>query len=356
MPDPNISLSQLFNAGEENRRLLHNVIEAVQLDCGVSFVDALDRVYEAAGWAIDGGDATVGGLLKSLGATGEAAVMDGLKLLEQRDAAVRTAERQPAKVSKLRRDPFGRVLLAQSYKGRPNSLGADGQLLDEREFEKRLARARTLDASYADDAGREQFRFEDDAHLRGGVDMVKTLEVAHEEQGARAQAGLVARQLDQAITAGNKRRLQVRKLDEQVAELTDQRREMMVPTPADAQAVKLLDEAKPKSGAVSVSRVPLSGPRTDEVRLLDQGAQKIDKRARKRLRRLGLPETSPNLIMALDAEARGEPMPEKTAAAQPAAPAGVHPASHAMHERITERMKLLDCGYQQALEQILSEE
>jgi hypothetical protein len=91
---------------------------------------------------------------------------------------------------------------------------------------------------------------------------------------------------------------------------------------------------------------------------LSDGSRKVFKRAVKRVRRLDMPETRASLFWALEQEASGEKMPKKRQAARAATPAppGVDPGSHAMHERITERMKLLDVSYQTALEQVMADD
>lgn len=87
MPDPNITLAQLFSSDQEHfpnsRQLLYNVVEAVMLESGSNFPDALDRVHEAADWARSGGNPTLGGLLSSLGRDAETKVTESLKLLDQ---------------------------------------------------------------------------------------------------------------------------------------------------------------------------------------------------------------------------------------------------------------------------------
>jgi hypothetical protein len=68
-----------------------------------------------------------------------------------------------------------------SYAKKPKSLDAHGRLMDQAEFEKRLKRARKREARYAGDEGGAAFKLDDEAPLMGGVDMVKTLELAAEE-------------------------------------------------------------------------------------------------------------------------------------------------------------------------------
>jgi hypothetical protein len=291
-------------------------------------------VYEAAEWASNSNEATLGGVLKY--AQGDAGAMgDSLRLLEQRDSVVEKAHNRPAvKNQKLKRDPFGRVLLDQSYKRRPKALDADGALMDPAEFEKRLSRARKLDSRYAGDAGRDAFRFDDDAHLRGGTDLVKTLELNVAERAAHAEAGQVARQLDQSIRQESDRRQQVKLLDEQLADLTGKRRELEAPAPTDTSGLRMLDQTGTAGGK--------------------KGKKKLSKI--ERLEELGKTLPPTEFLKALDAYVATGDVPEPAREPEPAtAPPGVDPGSHAMHDRVQERMRLLDVSYQDAYEGILAE-
>ena len=136
MADLDTPIARLFEAGQESRRLLSNVIASVQQDTGLDFVAALQRVHEAAEAAYDQGEATLAGVLKH--ARGDAVAMaNGLKVLEARDSAVSSAAASVPH-PEIPRDVFGRVLLDGSYGSRPKSLDADGRLQDPQEFEDRL--------------------------------------------------------------------------------------------------------------------------------------------------------------------------------------------------------------------------
>lgn len=344
MPDPNITLDQLFTADRqqpEYRQLLHNLVEAVQLDSGSNFPDALDHVYEAANWARDSGEPTLAGLLKSLGTSAAAGVTDSLKLLEQRDSVVTKDLSRSAE--KLKRDGFGRVTLDQSYKDKPGALDAHGRVTDPARAGDRLRRAQRIwPNQYDGPDGIQQFELEDAQYLSAGVDMLKTAELDREAAQTQARVGQTARELDQAIVADSERRRELRELDGQIDELSEKRLELDgAPASSGESDLKLLD-------------LPVFASWSD-------GQKKALKKAQKRLRRLEMPETAKNLVWALDQAITGEPMPKKPTPDRPrarpatSAPPGVHPSSHAMHERITERMKLLDCGYQQACESIIAE-
>jgi hypothetical protein len=338
-----ISLRDLFAPDPDHRRLLHQVVESVQLDQGISYMDALERVHEASEGAHNDGKPTLRGALEWIRADGSA-VVEHVKLLDQRDAAVGRAHKNAtSKQSKLKRDPFGRVRLDQSYKKRPKSLDADGRLMDPAEFEDRLSRARKVDPRYAGDQGRAAFRFDDSAHLAGHVDLVRTLELAVEEQAAGAKAGEVARLLDQEVAAAADKRRELKLLDGQIDELQSQRDKLEPQADAAGQRLRMLDQAtasKPK--------------KKKQLTEIERRQEKLGKRVRKRMRRLGLPER--DYVVALEAEIRGDPMPPKTPKA-PDAPHGVLPGSHDLHQRIEQYMldnELPKSAYPKVLEQVVT--
>jgi hypothetical protein len=334
-----ISLRDLFAPDPDSRHLLHQVVEAVQLDQSIPYMDALERVHEASEGAHKDGKPTLRGALEWIRADG-GAVVEHVKLLDQRDAAVGRAHKNAtAKGRKLERDPFGRVLLGQSYSKKPKSLDADGRLMDQAEFEKRLKRARKLDPRYASDQGRAAFKFDDEAHLLGGVDLVKTLELAAEEHTASAKAGDVARLLDEDIAAAADKRRELKLLDGQIDELQSQRDKLEPQADAAGQRLRMLDQG--------TTSKPKKKPRTE----VERRQRKLEKRVHKRMRRLGLPER--DYIKALEAEVRGDPMPPKTPKA-PDAPPGVLPGSHDLHQRIEQYMldnELPKSAYPKVLEQ-----
>ena len=180
-------------------------------------------------------------------------------------------------------------------------------------------RARALDRRYRDDRGRELFQFDDSTHLGGGVDLVKTLELAHEEREAHVNAGQVARQLDQTIKSTANREAQLRMLDDQIAELTGQRREL---------------EADPAEGGKKLLSIGEAIAREGQLDGLNPAQLQ-------RWARTGeLPAKAP------------QPDP-------PAAPAGIHPGSHSLHERVVGRIRDLNAPeseYVTILEQIMREE
>jgi hypothetical protein len=83
-------LRDLFAPDPEHRHLLHQVVESVQLDQGVSYMDALERVHEASGGAHRDGKPTLRGALEWIRADG-ANVIEHVKLLDQRDTTVTRA-------------------------------------------------------------------------------------------------------------------------------------------------------------------------------------------------------------------------------------------------------------------------
>jgi hypothetical protein len=321
-----------------DRHLLHQVITGIAEETNVSYADAYGELVTRELESGSDGQATVGTALGWLGADADR-VDATVKTLEQRDGLVEETHNRPAaKNEELKRDPWRRVLLDQSYKGRPKALDADGALLDPAEFEERLSRARKLDASYAGDDGRKAFRFDDDQHLRGGVDLVKTLELNVAEQAAHAEAGQVARELDQSIAAESDRRRELRELDERQTELDSKRREL--DAPAANGELMLLDQLQL------------------DLSTLSKGSRKTYKRAVKRLRRLDKPLGRENYYWALLQEAQGEPMPEKQPGSERGTetPPGLHPGNHELHTQIQKYMldhELPGSEYPTVLDQVM---
>lgn len=323
-----------------SRPLLDRVLQGIALDQSVSYADAYDRLCNVGATSVLP-KPTLGGALEALGVD-VSAVERNVKLLDQRDQTVEGTY-DGARAERLETDPFGRVLLSQSYSKRPKSLDADGRLMDTAEFEKRLRRARKLDGRYAGDAGREAFKLADEAHLAGGVDLVKTMELAAEDIAAGAKAATVRRQLDHGIAAQADKHAELKLLDGQLDELQERRAKLEERPAAGEAALRMLDQTglrpKAKKGkkklsideAIDLERRALPGQ-------LSKGARKMDKRARKRMRRLGLSEHE--YVKALEAEVRGEPMPPKPTLAAPETPPGVDGDSHDLHRRI--RKFLLD--------------
>jgi len=333
MTDPlDIPLSEL----SEDIARRNAIIEQVQVQQGVSYPKALEA-WEGAVAELRGAG-TVRTALRELGL--DATPVDRrLKYLEQSDVKVAATYKQ-AKAKQLDTDPFGRVLLSQSYKKKPKSLDADNRITDPMEFEKRLVRARKLDSSFAGDAGRALFKAQDEASLSGGVDVLRTWELAAKEQAATAKAGQVRRELEAAYAARVEHDAKVKLLDDEQSDLDARRRQLEQPPAA---SLRLLDGG-------------LSGERPKKGKTLEEKfAARVDERAR----RLGLARH--DRIVALEQEHAGLPMPPDPSAGAPApAPSGVHPGSHQLHRRVHDRIKMLDRhperDYIRTMEEVLAED
>lgn len=173
----------------------------------------------------------------------------------------------------------------------PLSADVGKVLADPEEFERRLARMRVAESGHWDgERNRERFRREDKLYAESGNDLVCTAERPRELAAARAEADRVAATLDQAIADAADKREAVKALDREIAQLTDGRpeeRDRLKAEAADAeeQRLRLLDQA---AGGKKAKK---KGRKSSEDRV-QKKARKLDKRLHKRLRRLGLPETT----------------------------------------------------------------
>ena len=318
----------------DNRPLLDRVLRTVALDAGISYADAYDKLVQGG---IDSRATTLRRALQGAG-IGTEGLEEGVKLLDAAESQA-TAVYDAAKPKRLQTDSFGRILLDQDYDQRPESVGADGQLMDPREFEDRLKRARKLSARYGGDEGRKMFESDDQMHLRAGVDIVRSAELAAEDQMARAHAGRVAIELDQGITATAGKAGELRQLDGQIDELQERRDKLNErPVVADG-TLRMLEQSQ-----------------------LDQALGGLDKktanRVRKRMRRLDIEAGDrPGLLRCLEAEIRDDPMPPKPEPAAPTTPPGTYPGSHELNGRIRKYMldnELPDSQYGDVVDQVFA--
>jgi hypothetical protein len=288
----------------ERQRQLDQVIRAVGLARGVSYADAYQLVADGAREAADAGrPLTVRGALQAMGADPEG-VGEQLKAL---DAATAQIEKtfDDARAPRLETDGACRVLLDQKYGGRPKALSADGVPLDAADREDRLRRARRLNPSaYDGEQGRRRWELEDSLHLRAGLDVLKSGEMARGDELAGTQAAGHARQLSQQIELDAKTAREVKQLDEQAGEIAQQRRELQASTP---DGLKLLDAPK-KKGEKKARRKQLidamsaRGYDDDTINAMVT----LDARITKRVRRTGISRSEAAMW-----EAEGVPMPPK---------------------------------------------
>lgn len=289
-----LEIRELFDL--DHRQDLDRIIHAISLDQATSYVAALDQLHEAVeSVSSSGGPSTVRALLE-WSRSGPEDIQGTIQLLERRDDAVQSAyERATQNLPKVEVDPHGHVLLDSSQ-----DVGAI--LTDPAEFERRLHRARrAAPGRYELDTGRELFRAEDRQLAEAGLDLVRSLEQAVETAPAHREATSVARMLDHEIEAAARTRHELRLLDKQIAEISE---------------ASVRDRARAE---INERRATAHG---NAVKLLDQlevGA---------RIRKLEQPDT----------------------------PRGVHPGSHALHRKVTERMRELgrsDDEYIKTLEELV---
>jgi hypothetical protein len=191
-------IRELFNDAAQ-RPLLGRVLRAVQLDQGISYMDANELLREAAATALGQREPNLRGVLKYARGDADNAAKT-LRLLEQRDAAV-----------------------AGAYQS------ADTKLLDQGGVQAepdRLRRARQLGWSYGGDDGRRKFFEHDSQSLEAGVDILRAPESQARLSQASGAAEQVARRLDQAIHTAGDRHQQVKALEAQIAELDGQRKRL----------------------------------------------------------------------------------------------------------------------------------
>jgi hypothetical protein len=367
-----INLHQLFN----DHTQLDRVLRSICLDEGVSYMTALEQLQAGTESAYNSGESTLGAALAYTPADGEY-VAESLTLLERRDGAVQAAYEQAAPLIPLEHlDDQGRVLLldqqrdgAADLRGVQRQFGfVDGQRveipagdrarLDGARYEQvmnqpvhsaRYFAASKLDARY--DNNPEAWRTDDQRMAGAGVDLLRTLQRPGELAAARAHAnraaGRVAAQLDQAIAGAADKRQKLRRLDQEIAKL-----EGAAPGVSFDSARGQVQSQAAKAG------------KEEPLRMLDQIEADIA-RDREELKRLAQDQTPGQFIRTLDAYRRGEPLPSatpQTSAAQDDAEAlmraGVHPGSHAIHERVVERLRELDApesDYPKVLAQIMRE-
>src|ERR1700727_2259476 len=226
----------------ERQRQLDQVIRAVGLAKGVSYADAYALVADGAREAADAGrPVTVRGALQAMGADPEG-VGQQLRALDAATAQVEKTLEQ-ARPPQLETDTAGRVLLDQKYDGRPKALSADGVVLDEADREDRWRRARRLNpCAYDGEQGRRRWELEDSLHLRAGLDVLKSGELARGDELGGTQAAGHAHQLSQQIELDARTAREVRQLDAQSAEIAQKRNSLQ------ESGLRFLDAPKPKAG------------------------------------------------------------------------------------------------------------
>lgn len=376
-------LTDLF----DDRPLLHRVVRCISLDQDLSYVQALDKLHSGADSASDSRTPTLRNALEWVGAD-LGYVEDGLRLLERRDQAIDQAFKRAAGPLVLEQpvDQHGRVMLEQSGalavqpataasltgRGLPTERFPSGRrmellkadigevLANPAEQERRLARMRKAQPGvYDGDDGRATFKREDRLHAEAGHDMVATAERNQKLAGARVAADRVGAELDAAIAAAADKRQKLKRLDAQLVELEGKAPGVEFNTARDQlrsraaaagreEPLKLLDQLSALDKAAAGEKAP--SPTMAE----------IDERTRAwtdHLEQLRQTQTPDEFLKTLDAAFAGEPLPTPPAA-NPGTPAGVHPGSHLLDQRVRERMRELDrpeSEYAKTLAEIMAE-
>ena len=336
-----------------DRVLLNRVVRSIQLDAGIDYVAALERLHQAVDTARSiGKDPTLGGALKRAGNVAD--LQDTIRLLERRDAAVEAVYAREAEPIMLERvDGRGQVMLDQGATARSDTGTDIGKALaDPEEFERRLARIRLAQPGHwGSDEGREKFRQLDRQHLEAGMDLVRTAERQGELAVASAKARRVAAELDQVIAAASEKRQRLEALDAKLDELGN------LPGAQDIGRAKLREQI------AEVNQAPL--------RLLDRLAPETPPEApakftanelRKKIRQLNRRKAvSPDYevreldneiaqftteLVELQADATKrrltQPGTHEPTESEPGVPPGVHPGSHSLDQRVRQRMRELD--------------
>jgi hypothetical protein len=345
----------------DDRELLNRIVETIAHDRDLTYLDALERFHNSVDSAVANGSPVLKTALEWCQVVPED-VEASVRLLERRDGSVsKTFERAAGPLLAERVDDRGFVLLDQAGASDGSTYVASGGaggmaspnhgeplradigkvIADPQEFERRLARIRVAEPGHFDgDKGRETFRREDRTWAESGKDRVRTAERPREIRQAQAKADRVGAQLDQAISEAGSKRQQLRLLEAEIAKLDGPAagvREFglneLRKQAADArrEPLRLLDQLDASGEAAVTGRVPSVRLPTDghglyvavqeRMRLLDRSQDQFD-------------QTLAEVL-------RGDPAPAP-AVREALTPEGVHPASHAVHEKVEARLRELD--------------
>jgi hypothetical protein len=339
-----------------DRELLNRVVSTISHERGLTYLDALERFHDAVDSATVNGSPILRTALEWAQVDPDD-VEAAVTLLERRDGAVAAAfDRAAGPLLVEKTDARGLVTLDQGDAGvAPGRitgavasrgdvpLQADiGRILtDPAEGERRLARMRAAQPSAWDgDAGRTRFKAHDRLMAESGVDAVRTAERPGELLEAQAAGNRVGAQLDQAISAAGDKRQRLRLLEAEISKLdgpaagvrefglTELRKQA-----ADArrEPLRMLDQLDASGEAAVTGHVP-------SVRLPADGHGLYElTQARMRL----LDRSQDEFDATLSEVLRGDPVPVP-AVREPEIPDGVHPASHALHEKVQAKLKELD--------------
>jgi hypothetical protein len=362
-----LPLRQIF----DDRPTLNRVVTALQTDLGVTFLEALEALHQGADSAGANGVSSLRGALDwARSDIDPEDVAASVRVLERRDGAVAAAfEREAGPLLTERVDDRGLVQLDQAgasngstyvasggaggmaspNRGEPLRSDVGKVLADPQEFERRLARIRVAEPGHFDgDKGRETFRREDRSWAESGKDRVRSAERPREIRQAQAKADRVGARLDRAIAEAGDKRQQLRLLEAEISKLDGPAagvREFglgeLRKQAADArrEPTRLLDQIDASAEAAVSGQVPPSVQLPadghglfelvqERMRLLDRDQDQFD-------------QTLAEVL-------RGDPAPAP-AMREPEIPAGLHPGSHAIHEKVEARLRELDLAPNQYL-------
>lgn len=185
---------------------LNRVALAIETVLGVAYLDALHTYQDQAERL--GPTATAGDVLDAAGAAEAVPLVRVLEIDQSRAQRMLEAAAKPGE----RVDDQGHVLL-------PTDADHGKLLADPQEVERRLARARRHDQSYAGDDGRARFLAEDRAAVQHGWDLPRSLEREAEVSAARAQAQSESAKVTRPLTATREAREEKRELEQRVRDL-----------------------------------------------------------------------------------------------------------------------------------------
>jgi hypothetical protein len=235
-------------------------------------------------------------------------------------------------------------------------------LTDPAEGERRLARIRKAQPNEWDgEQGQARFKVHDRAMAEAGVDAVRTAERPAELRQAQAAGDRVGAQLDQAIAAAGGILLRLRLLDQEISKLSGEREELKPqqnPAERELSRLRLLDSDVALAGqALKDDSATLSTVLQGRVgEILGTWPEMPYEEARRRVLEAAEPDCPLSLAEEGKEWSRGhyygisnvrrdesglvgdvDPAPEADAI-----PAGLHPGSHQLANRVRERLRTLD--------------
>jgi hypothetical protein len=364
----------------DDRELLNRIVSTISNDRGLTYLESLEKFHDAVDSATVNGSPILRTALEWAQVVPED-VEASVTVLELRDGAVNRAFERAAGLLLLEQtDARGLVTLDQGAAGvTPGRLTgavagrgdvplqADiGTILhDPAEGERRLARMRKAQPNAWDgEAGRARFKEHDRQMAESNVDAVRTAERPLELRRAQLAGDRVGARLDAVIATADDKRSRIRALDQEIAKLAGEREELKPQqedrTERELSRLRLLDSDVARTGQ------PLMNDNSAILSTVLQGRVGEILATRPEMpyaeaRRWVLEQAEPDCPLTLEQEgqewARGhyygisnvrrdeggalvgdvDPAPEADET-----PAGLHPGSHQLANRVRERLRILD--------------